>query len=67
MTLEQALEVGLKAELMAREFYQREAERISDPDLQKLYQELGEFEEDHVRRLEEKLAEKGHAPKSTAR
>ena len=67
MTLEQALEVGLKAELMAREFYQREAGRISDPDLQKLYRELGEFEEDHVRRLEEKLAEKGRAPKSTAR
>lgn len=67
MTLVEALEVGLKAELMAREFYQREAERISDPGLQKLYQELGEFEEDHVRRLAEKLAEKGRAPKSTAR
>lgn len=67
MTLVEALEVGLKAELMAREFYQCEAGRISDPDLQKLYRELGEFEEDHVRRLAEKLAEKGRAPKSTAR
>lgn len=67
MTLVEALEVGLKAELMAREFYQRETGRISDPGLQKLYRELGEFEEDHVRRLEEKLAEKGRAPKPTAR
>ncbi len=67
MTLVEALEVGLKAELMAREFYQHEAGRTSDPDLQKLYRELGEFEEDHVRRLAEKLAEKGRAPKSTAR
>ena len=57
MTVEQALEAGLKAEQMAREFYGREKDRIDDPAVQALYRELAEFEEDHVRRLEEKLAE----------
>ena len=57
MTVEQALEAGLKAEQMAREFYGREKDRIDDPDLQELYRELSEFEEEHVRRLEERLAE----------
>lgn len=65
MTIEQALELGLKAEKMAREFYQREVGRTTNPALQKLYRELSEFEEDHVRRLEEKLAEKRRSAKST--
>jgi len=58
MTIEQALEAGLHAEEAAREFYTRQVEHTSDPELQKLYRELGEFEEDHVRRLQEKLSEK---------
>jgi rubrerythrin len=52
MTIEQALAVGLKAE--------------TDPALQKLYRELSEFEEDHVRRLEEKLAEHRSSAKSSS-
>ena len=55
MTLEQALEVGLEAETMARAFYRREAERATDADLRKVYVELAEFEEDHVRRIQEKV------------
>ncbi len=67
MTLEQALESGLRAEKMAREFYQREVGRTTDTDLQKVYRELAEFEEDHVRRLSDKLAEKRRAADSAAR
>lgn len=67
MTLEQALETGLQAELTAREFYQREAERTPDADLKKIYRELAEFEEDHVRWLEEKLAERRPNQESTSR
>jgi rubrerythrin len=55
MTLKQALEVGLEAETMARAFYRRQVEVTTDPELRKLYHELAEFEEDHVRRLQEKL------------
>jgi rubrerythrin len=33
MTIVQALEAGLRAEQMAREFYSREASRTSDPEL----------------------------------
>ncbi len=67
MSIEQALEVGLHAEQMAREFYRREASRTSDPELQKVYQELGEFEETHVRLLSDRLAEKRRAGGSIVR
>ncbi len=58
MTIEQALEAGLLAEEAAREFYQREVARTSDPELQEVYRELAEFEETHVRLLKEKIAER---------
>jgi rubrerythrin len=67
MTIQQALELGLRAEEAAREFYGREVQRTSDPALQKVYRELGEFEETHVRLLKEKLAEKRQARDSTSR
>jgi rubrerythrin len=67
MTVEQALEAGLRAEESARAFYRREVGRTTDPELQKVYRELGEFEERHVRLLEEKLAEKRGGPNSTRR
>ncbi len=59
MTVKQALETGLHAEEAAREFYRRELSHTADPDLQKMYRELAEFEEDHVRLLKDKLAEEG--------
>lgn len=62
MTIEQALETGLRAEETAREFYRREAVHVSDQDLQRLYRELAEFEEGHVRLLTEKLAERREGP-----
>ncbi len=67
MTIVQALESGLRAEEGAREFYSREAERTPDPALQKQYRELGQFEEAHVQRLKERLAEKRRQGDSTAR
>ena len=67
MTVEQALVLGLHAEECAREFYQREAKRTSDPQLQAVYRELGEFEETHVRLLKTKLAEKQGAAGFTPR
>lgn len=67
MTGEQALLVGLRAEETAREFYRQEVTRTSDPELQKVYRELGEFEETHVRLLKEKLAEKRRTTDSTSR
>lgn len=67
MTVVQALEAGLRAEQEAREFYRQEVTRTSDPQLQKVYRELGEFEETHVRLLSDKLAEKRKAVDSNAR
>lgn len=67
MTIEQALQLGLRAEEAAREFYGREVQRTSDPALQKVYRELAEFEETHVRLLKGKLAEKRQARDSTSR
>lgn len=67
MTVEQALEAGLRAEEMARTFYAQEVARTSDPGLQKLYRELSEFEETHVQRLKDKLAEKRNRADSAAR
>jgi rubrerythrin len=67
MTVAQALETGLRAELEARDFYRQEVARTSDPGLQKAYRELGEFEETHVRVLNEKLAEKRKAVDSKTR
>ena len=67
MTLEQALEAGLRAEETAREFYRREGARTSDPALQKAFGELAEFEEAHVRQLQGKLAEKRRVAPSSKR
>jgi rubrerythrin len=57
MTIERALEACLRAEETTREFYRREAANASDPELQKMFRELGEFEETHVHLLKERLAE----------
>ena len=62
MTVEQALEAGLRAEETAREFYRREIVFVSDVELRTLYRELAEFEETHVRVLMDKLTERRHAP-----
>jgi rubrerythrin len=67
MTVEQALEMGLRAEQGAREFYRLETLRTSDPQLQQIYRELAEFEENHVCLLQEKLAERRRAGSSASR
>jgi rubrerythrin len=67
MTVEQALETGLHAEEAARQFYAQEVARTSDPALQAVYRELAEFEEGHVRLLQNKLAERRRARPLEAR
>ena len=57
MTAEQALESGLRAELEARHFYEREAGRASDSGLKKVYGELAAFEGEHAARLQAKLTQ----------
>ncbi len=66
MTVEQALEMGLKAEVGAREFYRQETLRTTEPQLKQMFRELSEFEEDHVRILREKLEEKRSAKGSAS-
>jgi rubrerythrin len=61
MTPEAALQIGLHAEEAARQFYLKEISRTSDPELRQLYRELGEFEDRHVRVLQEKLAERAQS------
>ncbi len=67
MTLEKALEVGLHAEEAARKFYRDETIRTADAELRRLYLELSEFEEAHVRRLQQKLQERKQAASPTPR
>ncbi len=52
---ERALQVALAAEQNARKFYAGLAEHTPDSKLRRLYQELAEFETDHVEFLERKL------------
>jgi rubrerythrin len=67
MTVEQALEMGLRAEQGAREFYRQETSRTSDAQLQQMFRELSEFEEEHVRILQVKLEEKRRAKGSASK
>jgi rubrerythrin len=53
---ERALQVALVAEQNARRFYSGLAEHTPDAKVRRLYQELAEFETDHVEFLERKLA-----------
>lgn len=54
---ERALEVGLKAETTARNFYSELAASASDMRQRELFASLASFEGDHVAYLERKLAE----------
>lgn len=67
MTVDQALQAGLRAEEAAQEFYRREMLRTPDPGLQKIYYELAGFEEAHVRLLKDKLAERQRSGNPTLR
>jgi len=57
LSMREALEVGLRAEREARDYYRHLAKRTSDEELRKLYQELADTEDDHERRLGNKLRE----------
>ncbi|MBI3950834.1 MAG: ferritin family protein [Acidobacteria bacterium] len=55
MTPLDALQVALKAENAARAFYSQLAATTADPDLKRVYDELSEFEADHIWFLEERI------------
>ena len=57
ITLREALEVGLRAEREARDFYRRLVQTTADPALVELYRELAETENDHEVRLFNKIRE----------
>jgi len=50
-----ALQVALEAEHAARQFYGQLAATTTDPDLKQVYDELSEFEADHIWYLEERI------------
>jgi rubrerythrin len=54
---ERALQVALAAEIGARKFYAEVAGMTGDFSLRHLYQELSEFEDDHVSYLEKKISQ----------
>ncbi len=57
MTLKEALETVLHAELQAQDFYRQAARNAEQPDLADLYKELGGFEEHHVQWIETRFDE----------
>lgn len=59
LTLRRAFECSLKAEVGAQEFYSNAADRTDVPEVKALFNELANFEDDHVRRLKERIAELG--------
>jgi rubrerythrin len=54
---ERALQVGLTAELAAKKFYNHLIATCRDPRQKRLYNELADFEGEHVAFLERKLAD----------
>jgi rubrerythrin len=55
LSLRQALETVLAAELEAQAFYKRALTHTDDPDLQALFHKLGDFETEHVQSMETRL------------
>lgn len=55
LSLREALQTILTAELGAMSFYRRALTQTDDPDLRDLFRQLGEFEGDHVARMEERI------------
>ena len=55
LSIREALEVGLRAEREARDFYRELAGRTADAALRSLYQELADAENEHEVRLRNKI------------
>lgn len=56
MSTLQAFELALSSEQKAFDFYNQALERISDPDIRKLFAELRDEEAEHVRLVRETIA-----------
>jgi len=53
----EALELALKAEIRAFEFYSQAIPHVKDPEVRKFFEELREEELDHQRMLRDKIAQ----------
>jgi rubrerythrin len=56
---ERALQVALRAEISAQQYYAKLSESTAEVSLRRLYQQLAAMEDGHVAYLEEKLAREG--------
>ena len=57
LTLKEALETVLHAELQAQDFYDQAARHTDQPELASIYRELGGLEQNHVQWIETRLDE----------
>jgi len=65
---ERALEIGLRAEQSALEYYRRLSSACDDPELRSVYRELAQLECTHTEFLQKKVAEgKRHSPSDSGR
>ena len=62
---ERALQVALKAELVARRYYSDLAEKTKEGPLHELYRELAAMEDDHVDYIQRKLVPQPMSDKET--
>jgi len=62
-----ALEVGFRAETDSRDFYRQLIAVTDDERLRRTYEEPSEFEDSHIRALNEKLAAMGKPPAGSER
>lgn len=62
---ERALQVALKAELVARRYYSDLAENTKEGPLHQLYRELAAMEDDHVAYIQRKLVPQPMSDKET--
>lgn len=59
LSLRRVLEAILVVERQAQAFYQRALQSTAEPELRALYQELGDYEDLHIQRVEKMLEELG--------
>ena len=57
ITAREALDIALKAEIRAHEFYAKAIPHVRDPEVRKFFEELRDEEQEHQRLLREKIAQ----------
>jgi len=66
MTVRRALEVSLRAEHKAYEFFDRALGEVADPGIRKMFEELRRDEKEHERRVRDEIAKLPPEPVMTA-